>query len=298
MRSVKNQYERFPYPRFSWLGTFRKSSVKHASFETGAKIITGKEVDHAHKDILLLGCGTNEALAFASAHPRAALTAVDLSAKAIQVSKLRCRIRGYDNLKYFVNDAVAFGQGHPAEYDFIHCYGVLHHLRDPQAGFRAIKRMLKPHGFARIMVYSKAARERISLLQKALRLMNYDFLKSGFQKEVFRFARTLPWTNPSRLTFEMHPEVQTPSGLVDAFLHTQETSFSLEELKNNLSEAGLYIGGWDFSENILSLLKEAMGNSIEEKIEMLEAFDQWPTHFTFWVSPKPTIAQKINVKPQ
>jgi 2-polyprenyl-3-methyl-5-hydroxy-6-metoxy-1,4-benzoquinol methylase len=38
-------------------------------------------------------------------------------------------------------------------YDFILCWGVLHHLKDPKAGFDVLKRQVKKGGILHIMVY-------------------------------------------------------------------------------------------------------------------------------------------------
>ena len=45
-----------------------------------------------------------------------------------------------------------------ASFDFICCLGVLHHLADPQAGFRALVRALAPGGRIFIYVYSRPER--------------------------------------------------------------------------------------------------------------------------------------------
>lgn len=41
------------------------------------------------------------------------------------------------------------------EYDFVLCWGVLHHLENPKEGFDILSRQLKPGGILHIMVYSK-----------------------------------------------------------------------------------------------------------------------------------------------
>ena len=43
----------------------------------------------------------------------------------------------------------------PEAFDFISCLGVAHHLRDPEAGFAALVRLLRPGGHFLLYVYSK-----------------------------------------------------------------------------------------------------------------------------------------------
>ena len=44
----------------------------------------------------------------------------------------------------------------PGSFDFVYSLGVLHHLRDPEAGFRALLPLVRPGGAAFIWVYSKS----------------------------------------------------------------------------------------------------------------------------------------------
>lgn len=44
----------------------------------------------------------------------------------------------------------------PGAFDFVYSLGVLHHLRDPEAGFRALLPLVRPGGAAFIWVYSKS----------------------------------------------------------------------------------------------------------------------------------------------
>lgn len=43
----------------------------------------------------------------------------------------------------------------PEAFDFVSCLGVLHHLPDPEDGFRAISRLLAPDGLMLLYVYSR-----------------------------------------------------------------------------------------------------------------------------------------------
>jgi SAM-dependent methyltransferase len=49
-------------------------------------------------------------------------------------------------------------------FDFIFCLGVLHHLKDPEAGFRELVRMLAPEGLLLLYVYSRPQRRGVRFL--------------------------------------------------------------------------------------------------------------------------------------
>src|ERR1019366_3033032 len=99
--------------------------------------------------------------------------------------------------------------------------------------------------------------------------------------------RTLPPAHPLKLSQLLNSELKTSSGTVDSLLHVCETSFGIQELKNALEEAGLYLHQWDFSQNLLSMLSGAQGKTLIEQLYFLECFDQWPGPHTFWVSKNP-----------
>jgi SAM-dependent methyltransferase len=280
MQMVKEQYDKFPYPRISWLAQLKPSSTAHATYETGASLIHRKFQLHENKKIALLGCGTTEPAAFAVAHPNTRITALDFSAGSIKQAQRFCRLHFKNNVDFHTQDLLDFCSENEAHFDYVHCFGVLHHLPQPQKGFAALKHILKKDGFARIMVYSSESRRHIQKIQSLVKIL-------GMQEpaELSSFMKTLPLSHPLRLCFEMHPEKNNPQGFIDAFMHACEQGFTFNELEKVLKENGLYLHHWDFSENIKRLLFQAPLGSIEEKINWLSISNQWPAPFTFWVAP-------------
>lgn len=66
-------------------------------------------------------------------------------------------LRSFDNVTVVRSDlaAIPFGE---ESFDFIWCLGVLHHLSDPEAGFRELVARLAPGGDLLIYVYSRPSR--------------------------------------------------------------------------------------------------------------------------------------------
>ncbi|MDZ4677486.1 MAG: class I SAM-dependent methyltransferase [Oligoflexia bacterium] len=289
MEKVRAQYDKFPYPKVSWLAHINPASVAHANYESGAALVYRVFQKHENKKILLLGCGTTEPAAFAIAHPHTRVTAVDFSSKSISNAKRFCKLHLKFNVDFHKVDLLNFCEQNQSQFDYIHCYGVIHHLSDPQKGFAAIRRALKPNGFARVMVYSTSSRWRIQKIQALAKLLNINTAKN-----LTALLSTLPIDHPLRLTFEMHPEKNNHSGFTDAFLHACENSFTLTELEKTLNANDLILHHWDFSQNIIKLLLQTPGYTTFEKIKWLEASDQWPTSFNFWVSPLKKVNHTTN----
>lgn len=58
----------------------------------------------------------------------------------------------------------------PASFDFVYSLGVLHHTIDPEAGFQALARLVRPGGAIFVWVYSKSRRWTNWMLEGARRV--------------------------------------------------------------------------------------------------------------------------------
>jgi 2-polyprenyl-3-methyl-5-hydroxy-6-metoxy-1,4-benzoquinol methylase len=292
---VQKQYELFPYPEVPVFAGLQKISMVHASFEAGASLVFQQFISHENKKIGLFGCGTFEPHAFASSHPKAQVTAIDLSHNTIKKAKTRCRLFLNKNIEFKTCDILDFAANNPQTFDYIHSFGVLHHLANPCEGFKALSQSLKPNGFARIMVYSKSSRVRISQAQKLAKLFNLSPHKTN-SPEIFKhLIKGLPLTHPFRLTYEFNQDHETKSGIVDAFLHAQENPLTLTQLLKILDDSNLTLQAWDFSQNALDLITDSKADTLIKKLEFLEAFHQWPGPWTFWVSKRSQIQKSKEV---
>ena len=79
--------------------------------------------------------------------------------------------------RYSINNVI-FAQGDvlflEGQYDRIECTGVLHHLKDPEAGFRRLAACLKPGGVIQVMVYAEGNREDIYRLRSKLESIDHE----------------------------------------------------------------------------------------------------------------------------
>lgn len=101
-----------------------------------------------------VGCGTGRHLYFVAQYG-AEVVGIDLS-EAVQVA--------YNNtLSFFNAHVVQADLYHPPfktkYFDFIYSFGVLHHLPEPEAGFKELLRFLKRNGHISIYLYNSYLRE-------------------------------------------------------------------------------------------------------------------------------------------
>jgi len=88
-------------------------------------------------DILVVGCGTNQAPTLAYTNPQARVVGIDISQESLDHRRFLKHKHGSDNLELFllpIEDVSALGR----DFDLIVSSGVLHHMAAPQTGMDAL----------------------------------------------------------------------------------------------------------------------------------------------------------------
>jgi ubiquinone/menaquinone biosynthesis C-methylase UbiE len=221
----REHYEAYPYPR--------RDPAKEASdiMQTyGDELeLLNYRIWGGHRDMnepfraLVAGGGTGDATVWLARQlsPRNSenkVVHVDLSAASIDIARKRTEFA-------YVNDVVEFVQEDllkldPAKigtFDYIQVSGVLHHLADPAAGLRVLKRLLKPGGGMGMMLYAKYGRTGVHDLQTMLKYIaprNSKFDRIDMARTLFQ---NLPGTSRAKaieyinkmITAETHSESGT-----------------------------------------------------------------------------------------
>lgn len=107
----------------------------------------------AGKDVLEIGVGMGaDHLCWARAGPRR-LAGIDLTPRAIDFARTRLEDEGYgSDLRVADAERLPFDED---SFDLVYSWGVMHHSPDTQACFAEARRVLRPGGVARIMVYHR-----------------------------------------------------------------------------------------------------------------------------------------------
>jgi SAM-dependent methyltransferase len=231
--SVRSHYEKYPYPYFSLLASVRTSDTYALNLTALWGRFNGTLPPKSFQRVLIAGCGSFSPYPFSLANGAAEITALDLSAGSLRRARLHCLLHGRFNVKYLSGDlldqSVAAGP-----FGLIDAYGVLHHLDDPLAGFRALEARLAPGGILRIMIYNRYARREEESIRRAFRLM--DIHDTAGVKALVR--RSAP---DSRLRdfFNTSLEAGYDAGLADALLHPRVHTYRIDELLEIIDRSGL-----------------------------------------------------------
>jgi 2-polyprenyl-3-methyl-5-hydroxy-6-metoxy-1,4-benzoquinol methylase len=222
--------------------------------------------------ILCAGCGSSQAPLIALSNPDCAVLGIDLSETSLAHSnRLRDR-HSLANLELRQMSLLDVGQLNRS-FDLILCTGVLHHLPNPDAGLKALADVLDPSGSMAIMLYGKAGRAGVYLLQDILRRLG-----AGQNAEGLGMARELLKFVPSH-HYLISPTGKRPhdlaedAGIVDMLLHPQDRAYSVPDIMEFVAAAGLIFFGW--SDNTLYCADRFLSGEMLERVLALPAAEQW-----------------------
>ena len=241
--AVRAFYERHPYPpplddldryRARWADPLRRRADFH--------LFWPREIYRENVSILIAGCGTSQAAKYALRWPRAQVTGIDVSSTSIEKTEKLKRKYRLDNLTLLrlpVERAAELDRS----FKHVVCTGVLHHLRDPDAGLRALRQVLDPQGAMHLMVYAPYGRTGIYMLQEYCRTLGIGTSPAEI-RDLAASLEALPQHHPIVPLLRNSPDFQTEAGLADALLHPQDRSYSVPELLDFLARNGLQFARW------------------------------------------------------
>ncbi len=155
---VQRQYEENPYPRWTTVPQAKGTTVVNYLWE---KLRIAPEAwprTTAGVQILIAGCGTgSHSIGSAKRFPRARILAIDISRASLAYARRKSRAQGLTNVEYAQADILKLGSL-DRRFDVIEAVGVLHHLSDPEAGWRVLLSLLRPQGLMLVGLYSATAR--------------------------------------------------------------------------------------------------------------------------------------------
>jgi SAM-dependent methyltransferase len=240
---VSRQYERWQYPEpiqdlKAWL-------TDNWEYLDPSHVNRTFWPDREYKpdlDILIAGCGTNQAAVIAYTNPAAKVVAVDISQPSLdhqQYLKDKHRLHNLELHLLPIEDLPSLG----LDFDLILSTGVLHHMADPLVGMKALAGCARQNGAIGVMLYAQYGRTGVYLLQSLFRDlgMGQDDASLRMVKETISL---LPSDHLVQSYFRLAPDLQYDAGLVDTFLHGRDRAYTVEDCIDLVTSAGLVFQGW------------------------------------------------------
>jgi tetratricopeptide (TPR) repeat protein/SAM-dependent methyltransferase len=241
-QAVRDQYEEMPYPRWVKAAHIGKPVPIEHHLRAQFRLAEVRPLGRAGGvDILVAGCGTGQhPIETARRYANAQVLAVDLSLSSLCYARRMTRALGVPNLEYAQADILRLS-AIDRRFDVIEAVGVLHHLADPEAGWRALVSLLRPNGLMLVGLYSKFARREIALARDFIAQRGYGPTAEDIRRcrqELLALDGDAPLKNVIKFW-----DFYTTSTCRDLLFHVQERQFTVPQIKAFLVRNGLtFIG--------------------------------------------------------
>jgi SAM-dependent methyltransferase len=238
--------------------------------------------------VLVAGCGSGQQpVQLALTHPDASILAIDLSRASLAYGARMAARLGVSTVQFAQADLLEF-EPRDAPFRMISCSGVLHHLRDPLAGWRRLRSWLAPGGVMKIGLYSTLARVSVEAARSVIRETGLAPDTAGL-RAARRVILALPAAHPARgiLAFA---DFFSLSGFRDLVMHVQERSYTIPELADALATLDLTFLGFQLPQPVQAQFQAEQGSAALLDLAAWERFEQAHPHsfasmYQFWCAP-------------
>lgn len=228
-KAVREQYEENPYPRWKIANMYK--------YHEGES-----KTSYDEMDLLVAGCGTGQhVLQTVIQYSKAHVTALDLSLASLAYAKRKIDEYGVKNIDFVHGDILNVAEL-GKQYDRIESCGVLHHMDDPMAGWRALTDILKPGGTMKIALYSELARQSIVEMRDIIKKEGFDSTLKGI-RQARQYA--ISSDSPELKMLSTFRDFCSTSMCRDLIFHVQEHRFTVPQIKKCLEDLGLEMVGFD-----------------------------------------------------
>ena len=269
---VRDQYEQSPYPRWVNLGLSNPRSIN--------EILKSKQINLRNRDIcnleklkiLIAGCGTGQhPIHSASLYKNSEVLAIDLSLRSLSYAERKTKELGVKNIEYMQADILDLKKLN-RKFDIIESVGVLHHMKDPVAGWRTLVESLNIGGLIKIGLYSSVARKLISKIREENKGSfdpgSIDKMRLLREKLIENLLKDL---NKSKSSILNVIDFFSMSDFRDLVFHVQEHQFTLPECQKIITQLNLFFCGFEHTSHIT---KEKFRETFKE-IESQNDLQKW-----------------------
>ncbi len=271
---VAHQYEKWQYPEpIQNLETWLSNNWQWFDPSHAHRILWPDRPLQADLDILIAGCGTNQAAVFAYTNRASKVVAIDVSQPSLDHSKYLKDKYALKNLELQllpIEEAPSLKK----DFDLVISTGVLHHLAEPEVGMKALADVLRPDGVAAIMLYAHYGRAGVEMMQAIFREMGLRQDEESL-RTVKSALDSLASSHPVKSYMSIAPDLAFDAGMVDTFLHGRDRSYTVEDCLELVSSAGLEFQDWFLKTSYYPPTLTEPGNEFYAAINQLPTEKMW-----------------------
>jgi SAM-dependent methyltransferase len=177
------------------------------------------------------------------------MQAIDLSRASLAHGARKAVEAGVTQVRFGQGDILKIGTL-GRRFGMIESSGVLHHMADPFAGWRALVDCLEPNGLMLLAFYSTAARRAIAQTRDWIKSEGFAATPDGIR--ACRAELMKQDSQGALRTILTSPDFFSTSACRDLLFHVQEHNLSLEEISAFLDEQGLAFIGFEVAEPVIA----------------------------------------------
>lgn len=189
-------------------------------------------------NILVAGCGSDQAAVLAKCNPIHSFIGIDLSENSLNHQKKLIKKHNIKNLKLICDDFR--NQKFDKKFDYIISSGVIHHLDNPNTALKFFNDNLTNQGVLFLMVYGNQQSDLIRGLKEVFKKFEFTQDKESVES-IKNIIGKLHKNHPSKLFLDQFNDFVYDAGVVDIFLHPKEKFYSLSSLIKELEENNFLI---------------------------------------------------------
>src|SRR5215831_4209960 len=262
---VRGQYEENPYPRWVHAASVPEPTTIDDHLRNQFPSASLRPLGSSSGiDVLVAGCGTGRhPIEVARKYKDARVLAVDLSLTSLCYAKRKTPAPLAERIAYAQADILKIGSIERT-FDLIDVSGVLHHLADPMAGWRAVLALLRPGGFMRVGLYSELARREIVAARAFI-------LAQGYRPTADDIRRCRQELLNSPLSgVAKFGDFFSTSECRDLLFHVQECRLTIPDIKSFIVESDLKFIGFEFAPRIMQHYRDIFGGD-----RFMRDLDRW-----------------------
>lgn len=279
LNNVENQYNNWVYP--DPIDDMQAAISKGNYLEIGDPLVYWplmwphkRSIDKL--DILVAGCGTNQAAYYACRNPNWQVLGVDLSDSSLAHQQKLKKKHNLANLRLEKLDLIKINSL-GLDFDFITSTGVLHHLPNPDEGLSALQSVLRSDGVMNLMVYGTSLRLGVYMMQEVFQILGFKQIKEdvNITRETIN---SLYQDHVLCRYLKFATDLNYDGAIVDTFLHPQDRSYSVKEIYEFTRKAKLEFLSW--CDNMEYSLKGAIPDAhpLWQKINSINITDEDKHH--------------------
>jgi len=232
-------------------------------------------------NVLIVGCGYNEAIFHSIRNPKYKFTAIDISSSVIDSNLKQIKDYNIKNLKVHNIDLLDFDE---TEFDIIIIMDFISYHENPVQVISHISSLLSDNGVILANVLSSYYFQQVNIIRDVLLNLGYSYDSDEDINEAFDFVKKLDNLHPSRIALLDFVRGQAdPNTFIDIrdftirYLNDSIHYFSVNELFDLFKKSNVFFQGWysNFLYYPSANIKKSFMPSFVDKLKSKSLTDQW-----------------------